>query len=246
MHNSAPADSDNTVGMNKLPLDDEGAVKPLELDDDLPKNLKKAHSEDRDILMQAAIGNIDVEMIEQEREDIIAHGGRLPDPPKPEFTPEESQSIALIKPELRTDSLSLRLRASGKDEKFGNVVVNDNNFEELFKEGTITEFKEQGTIKNEEEEAQQPASPEQPVTKSRKKQLNVFEIINQPMLVRGDNHKQVRLHGQALLFLGPKNKFRILVSQLSLHPWFDPFIMLIILVSTVMMIIDNPLNDPNG
>ena len=66
------------------------------------------------------------------------------------------------------------------------------------------------------------------------------------MMVRGENHKQMRLHGQALFFLGPKNKFRILVSQLSLHPWFDPFIMFIILVSTVMMIIDNPLNDPDG
>lgn len=43
------------------------------------------------------------------------------------------------------DSLSLRLRSSGKgDEKFGKVVVNDNNFEEMIlKEGTITEFKEE-------------------------------------------------------------------------------------------------------
>jgi hypothetical protein len=66
------------------------------------------------------------------------------------------------------------------------------------------------------------------------------------MLVRGENQKQVRLHGHALFVLGPKNRFRIMVSQLSLHPFFDPFIMLIIFVSTVMMIIDNPLNDPDG
>jgi len=93
--------------------------------------------------MQAAIGNIDVKEIEKERENIIAHGGRLPDPPKPTtFSPEESQSISLIRHSVQKDSLSLRLPASGRDEKFGNVVVNDNNFEELFKEGTITEFKD--------------------------------------------------------------------------------------------------------
>ena len=43
--------------------------------------------------MQAAIGNIDVESIELERENIIAHGGILPEPPvtnKLEFSPEES------------------------------------------------------------------------------------------------------------------------------------------------------------
>jgi hypothetical protein len=57
------------------------------------KDLKKALSGERDILMQAAIGNIDVESIELERENIIAHGGILPDPPvtnKLEFSPEES------------------------------------------------------------------------------------------------------------------------------------------------------------
>jgi hypothetical protein len=31
-----------------------------------------------------------------------------------------------------------------------------------------------------------------------------------------------------------------------MHPMFDPFIMVIIMISTIMMIIDNPLNDPNG
>lgn len=37
------------------------------MDDEQPKDLKKANSLDRDILMQAAIGNIDVEEIELER-----------------------------------------------------------------------------------------------------------------------------------------------------------------------------------
>lgn len=49
-------------------------------EDDEQKDLKKAVSGERDILMQAAIGNINVEEIEQERENIIAHGGQVPEP----------------------------------------------------------------------------------------------------------------------------------------------------------------------
>lgn len=39
---------------------------------------------------------------------------------------------------------------------------------------------------------------------------------------------------------------RIFVKKIVLHPYFDPFIIFIIIISTVLMAIDNPLNDPNG
>ena len=66
------------------------------------------------------------------------------------------------------------------------------------------------------------------------------------MLVRDDHQKLVRLHGYSLLLFGPKNSFRSFMTSISMHPMFDPFIMVVIMISTIMMIIDNPLNDPNG
>lgn len=76
--------------------------------------------------------------------------------------------------------------------------------------------------------------------------LNVFEIINKPIFERGDTQKHVKLHGFSLLLFGPKDRFRNFCASIVLHPYFDPFIMVIIIISTIMMIIDNPLNDPNG
>ena len=46
--------------------------------------------------------------------------------------------------------------------------------------------------------------------------------------------------------MDPNNKFRILVSKLVTHYLFDPTILLIILISTITMAVDNPLQDPNG
>lgn len=56
----------------------------------------------------------------------------------------------------------------------------------------------------------------------------------------------MKLHGFSLVFLDPRNKFRILIKNIVIHPYFDPFIIFIIFFSTVLMAIDNPLNDPNG
>ncbi len=49
-----------------------------------------------------------------------------------------------------------------------------------------------------------------------------------------------------MFFLSPKSKFRIFVKKIVHHPYFDPFIILVIIFSTVLMAIDNPLNDPEG
>lgn len=48
------------------------------------------------------------------------------------------------------------------------------------------------------------------------------------------------------MVFGPTSKLRILVRNIVIHKYFDPFIILIIITSTVLMAIDNPLNDPNG
>lgn len=74
----------------------------------------------------------------------------------------------------------------------------------------------------------------------------MFEILNQPIYSRDHQFRDVKLHGYSLFLFGPKNRFRLWVKSLVQHEWFDPFIILVIIVSTVCMAVDNPLNDPDG
>ena len=55
-----------------------------------------------------------------------------------------------------------------------------------------------------------------------------------------------KLKGKSLLMMGPTNKFRLLLLRISAHRLFDPFILCLILFSTLTMTVDNPLNDPKG
>ena len=52
--------------------------------------------------------------------------------------------------------------------------------------------------------------------------------------------------GKSLICLGPDNKFRVLIARLVTYKYFDPFIMTLIFISTVLMAVDSPLNDPNS
>eukprot|EP00755_Sulcionema_specki_P002765 Sspe_Gene.27001::Locus_11437_Transcript_3_5_Confidence_0.286_Length_6396::g.27001::m.27001 len=52
--------------------------------------------------------------------------------------------------------------------------------------------------------------------------------------------------GNSLCLFGPKNEFRILVYRLVKHKKFDAFILLCILVSSLLMAIENPRNDQGG
>jgi uncharacterized membrane protein len=46
--------------------------------------------------------------------------------------------------------------------------------------------------------------------------------------------------------MGPENKFRLLIARLVTHKYFDPFIMSLIFISTILMAVDSPLNDPES
>ena len=54
------------------------------------------------------------------------------------------------------------------------------------------------------------------------------------------------LPGTSLFIFGPHSSIRLLVSNIVLHPYFDNFILIVIVASTITMAIDNPLNDPNS
>ena len=73
-----------------------------------------------------------------------------------------------------------------------------------------------------------------------------METVIKPQHTRTAASTELKLHGISLLMMGRNNKFRIFVTRIVLHPLFDPFIITIIILSTILMAIDNPLNDPNG
>ena len=44
----------------------------------------------------------------------------------------------------------------------------------------------------------------------------------------------------------PDNSFRKIVAKIVFNRFFDPFILFLILFSTILLAIDNPLDNPNG
>jgi voltage-dependent calcium channel len=73
-----------------------------------------------------------------------------------------------------------------------------------------------------------------------------MEKLTQPSKTSILQESANKLQGKSLSILDPNNILRLFTKNIVLHPYFDPFIILIIIISTVMMAIDNPLNDPNG
>lgn len=58
--------------------------------------------------------------------------------------------------------------------------------------------------------------------------------------------KDIVLDGNALCLLGPQNRFRRFCANIVSYPAFDNFILLMIIISTIMLTIESPLDDPNS
>ena len=58
--------------------------------------------------------------------------------------------------------------------------------------------------------------------------------------------KEIVLSGNSLCLFTPDNPIRILCKAIVGHKYFDPFILLMIIFSTVLLTLENPLDDPNG
>jgi Ion transport protein len=54
------------------------------------------------------------------------------------------------------------------------------------------------------------------------------------------------MSGKVFYCLGPENKFRVFIGKIVRHRYFDPFIMSLIFISTILMAIDSPLYDPDS
>ena len=58
--------------------------------------------------------------------------------------------------------------------------------------------------------------------------------------------KVIPLEGNSLFVLKPTNKVRLYLSYVVGYKYFDTFILFMILFSTIMLTLDNPLDNPNG
>ena len=55
-----------------------------------------------------------------------------------------------------------------------------------------------------------------------------------------------RLSGTSLYLFSPKNWLRIFLHKIRYWPYFDNVILVLIIISSIMLALDNPLNDPDG
>ena len=58
--------------------------------------------------------------------------------------------------------------------------------------------------------------------------------------------KENVLVGNSLCLFDPENSIRIACKKLVAHKYFDPFILVMIVFSTVLLTLENPLDDPDG
>lgn len=56
----------------------------------------------------------------------------------------------------------------------------------------------------------------------------------------------MKLEGRALFIFGPSNSFRKLLHKVISYRYFDSFILFMIIASTFLLTLENPLDDPNG
>ena len=54
------------------------------------------------------------------------------------------------------------------------------------------------------------------------------------------------LRGKSLYIFSAKNPIRIFLHKILLLPYFDHIILVLIIISSILLALDNPLNDPNG
>ena len=58
--------------------------------------------------------------------------------------------------------------------------------------------------------------------------------------------KIIDLVGNSLCIMGPTNPFRALCAKIVGHPYFDSLILLLIGFSTILLALENPLDDPES
>jgi len=58
--------------------------------------------------------------------------------------------------------------------------------------------------------------------------------------------KNIQLNGKSLFMMGPKNKIREFCRKVVGHQHFDNLILFLIGFSTILLTLENPLDDPNG
>jgi voltage-dependent calcium channel L type alpha-1D len=58
--------------------------------------------------------------------------------------------------------------------------------------------------------------------------------------------KQIDLHGKAFMIFSPQNMLRRICRSFVSHSKFDPFILAVILLSTILLTLDTPLENPDS
>jgi hypothetical protein len=56
----------------------------------------------------------------------------------------------------------------------------------------------------------------------------------------------IEIQGRSLFIFGPENKIRIFANILFSHRYFDRFILVLIMISTITLAFDSPMVDPFG
>jgi len=80
---------------------------------------------------------------------------------------------------------------------------------------------------------------------SKGKKKNLFEdITDKSQTIKSKSEHIMR--GKSFFLLSPKNFIRRTFFRIVTHRFFDPFILSMILISTILLAIDNPLDDPKG
>ena len=91
--------------------------------------------------------------------------------------------------------------------------------------------------------------PSQEATRFRaRRAINNMTLQMSTILEPGEKKesKEIVLVGKALYVLAPDNQIRIACKKIVGHKYFDPFILVMIVFSTVLLTLENPLDDPNG
>ena len=58
--------------------------------------------------------------------------------------------------------------------------------------------------------------------------------------------KKINLVGNCLFMMSPENRFRVICGKIVGHPYFDAMVLFLIGFSTILLALENPLNDPNS
>ena len=62
----------------------------------------------------------------------------------------------------------------------------------------------------------------------------------------GGSSLVIPLQGRSFFLFSPRNSVRLFCAATVSHKYFDPFVLTMICISTMMLTLENPLNDPNG